>query len=165
MKYLPSVRKITRPTSFRNIRHSSHRSIRNNNIMAAASFLPMNASLAECGKPVQKPLFYSDPQIRESVDKLEELKRKRVEAEDYDMADKIKESLGNLYGLLVSVEDCEMKMRDAVAAEDFELAARLKRERDEKKKDAERELAKVEGRFMGRSSANADDSGDGCCIL
>ncbi|KAL7547432.1 hypothetical protein ACHAWF_010746 [Thalassiosira exigua] len=88
-----------------------------------------------------------DTKMQSACDSLERLKKERASQEDFDMAGKIKEALGNVYALLISYKDCEAAMRKAAAEEDYSLASRLKAERDHKKKAATETLSEVAGRF------------------
>ena len=71
--------------------------------------------------------------IQSSVNRLERLKKERASLEDFNMAGKIKEALGNVYALLIAYKGCEKQMREAAAAEDYALASQLKFERDLKR--------------------------------
>lgn len=68
------------------------------------------------------------------------------------MAAKIKESLGNVYALLISFKDCENDMREAASREDYADASRLKSERDTKRDAAMKALLDVEEMFLGKGN-------------
>ena len=87
--------------------------------------------------------------IQSSVNRLERLKKERASLEDFNMAGKIKEALGNVYALLIAYKGCEKQMREAAAAEDYALASQLKFERDLKRDQATLALQEVDKQFFG----------------
>ena len=90
-----------------------------------------------------------DQKTQGSVDRLEKLKKERASVEDFEMADKKKIAIGNIYALLIASNDCQSKMCEAAAAEDYDLASQLKSERDLKRMQTVQALLEVEKQFVG----------------
>mmetsp|Transcript_9562 Transcript_9562/g.20172 ORF Transcript_9562/g.20172 Transcript_9562/m.20172 type:complete len:660 (+) Transcript_9562:182-2161(+) len=122
------------------------------------SSLPSMPSLSSASLPshVKHQL---DPKMQISVERLERLKKERAALEDFEMAGKIKDALGNMYALLIAFKDCESQMREAATAEDYVSASRLKTQRNLKREAALQALQEVEGKFIGNRSI--DDEGVG----
>lgn len=124
------------------------RIIRNNAPVTKFEFplsMPVTTSLPSCLKDDL------DPKTRSTLDRLERMKKERASLEDFEIAGKIKESLSNVYTLLLAFKDCETNMRQSAAAEDYVSASRLKSERDVKRAQATLALQEVERQFIGRN--------------
>ena len=76
-------------------------------------------------------------------------------------AGRIKESLGNVYALLVIFKKCESEMREAAAVEEYVLASRLKSQRDSKRQAAFAALQAITDKFPGRMDGKLVGKTDG----
>jgi hypothetical protein len=127
-----------------------------NNTALSTSHVPVTKFEVPSTTPSSLPSCLKDeldPKTRSTLDRLERLKKERALSEDFEMAGKIKESLGSVYSLLIAFKECEKNMHHSAASEDYASASRLKSERDLKRKQAALALEEVERQFIGRIDA------------